>query len=78
MPQKKIGHSYDNGKNWTKPVILGTQKGGQINYPYLFERYPGEIWIIAGISFRKNWEQPFAFKVKKRKGLCKPLLLEKH
>ncbi|HOC02637.1 MAG TPA: hypothetical protein PKK91_04085 [bacterium] len=43
MPQKKIGHSYDNGKNWTKPVILGTQKGGQISYPYLFERYPGEL-----------------------------------
>ncbi len=61
-----ISFSRDDGKNWTVPVLLGKQKDGQISYPYLFERRPGEIWIIAGLSFRKGWEQPFPFKVKIR------------
>jgi len=59
-----ISFSEDDGKTWTKPVVIGRKKGGQISYPYVFERRKGEIWIIAGFAFEKWWEMPFSFKVK--------------
>jgi len=59
-----ISFSEDDGESWTKPIVLGRQIGGQISYPYVFERRKGEIWIIAGFAFKKNWEEPFSFKVK--------------
>jgi hypothetical protein len=59
-----VSFSEDDGKTWTKPVVIGKKKDGQISYPYIFERRRGEIWIIAGFSFKKRWEIPFSFKVK--------------
>jgi len=59
-----IAISDDNAKTWSKPMVIARQKGGQISYPYLFERRAGEIWIIAGFAFKNGWENPFEVKLK--------------
>lgn len=45
-----IMFSEDDGKSWTKPVVIARireQMEGrkEISYPYVFEAKPGEIWI---------------------------------
>ena len=47
-----------------RPVVIARQKGGQLSYPYLFERRPGELWVIAGFAFRKGWEDPLPLRLK--------------
>ncbi len=59
-----IAFSEDDGKTWTKPVVIARQPGGQLSYPYLFERRPGELWIIPGFAFKKMWEEPFPLRLK--------------
>ncbi len=59
-----IAFSEDDGKTWTKPIVLARQPGGQLSYPYLFERRPGEIWVIAGFAFRKGWQDPMPLRLK--------------
>lgn len=59
-----IAFSEDDGKTWTKPIVLARQPGGQLSYPYLFERRPGEIWVIAGFAFRKVWQDPLPLRLK--------------
>ena len=59
-----VSFSEDDGKRWTKPVVIGRKEGGQISYPYVFERRKGEIWIIAGYATLKRWEISSSFKVK--------------
>ncbi|HID05716.1 MAG TPA: exo-alpha-sialidase [Armatimonadetes bacterium] len=59
-----IAFSEDDGKTWTKPVVIARQRGGQLSYPYLFERRPGELWIIAGFAFRKRWKEPLPLRLK--------------
>lgn len=56
--------SEDDGKTWSNPVVIARQPGGQLSYPYIFERHPGEIWIIAGFAFKKGWKEPLPFRVK--------------
>ncbi len=56
--------SDDDGKTWTKPVVLARQPGGQLSYPFLMERRPGELWIIPGFTFRKMWEDPLPLPMK--------------
>jgi len=46
--------SEDDGKTWTKPVVLARQKDGQLSYPYCLERRPGELWVIAGFAFKHD------------------------
>ncbi len=48
--------SDDDAKTWTKPLVIARQKGGQISYPFMMERRPGELWMIAGFAFQKGWE----------------------
>lgn len=55
--------SEDDGKSWTPPLIIARQKGGQLSYPYVFERRPGELWIIAGLAFEKVWESPLPLRI---------------
>jgi len=43
---------------------LARQPGGQLSYPYLFERRPGEIWVIAGFAFRKGWQDPMPLRLR--------------
>jgi sialidase-1 len=41
--------SDDDGKTWTKPVVIAriTEKVRQLTYPQIFEAAPGELWIIT-------------------------------
>jgi hypothetical protein len=55
--------SADDGKSWTRPIILARQKEGQLSYPYVFERRPGELWIIAGFAFKKGWQDPVPLRL---------------
>ncbi len=59
-----IAFSEDDGKTWTKPLVFAKQPGGQLSYPYLFERRPGELWITAGFAFRKGWEDSLPLRLK--------------
>ncbi|HNT01910.1 MAG TPA: sialidase family protein, partial [Candidatus Saccharicenans sp.] len=54
----------DDGFNWSKPVVIARQPGGQLSYPYVFEPEPGVIWVIAGFAFKRTWEEPFELKLK--------------
>ena len=56
--------SEDDGKSWTKPVVLAHQKDGQLSYPYCLERRPGELWVIAGFAFKKGWQEPLPLRLK--------------
>ena len=47
-----LAFSADDGKTWTPGVVIARQKGGQLAYPYLFERRPGELWIFT----RYTWD----------------------
>lgn len=59
-----IAFSEDDGRSWTKPVVIGRIPGGQLSYPYVFERRPGQLWILAGLAFRQGWQDPTSFRVK--------------
>ncbi len=59
-----IAFSEDDGRTWTKPIVFAKQRGGQLSYPYLFERRPGELWVIAGFAFQKFWEEPLPLRLK--------------
>lgn len=59
-----ISFSEDDGGKWTEPVVIARQPGGQLSYPYLFERHPGEIWIIAGFAFKKDWKDPVPLRLR--------------
>ena len=56
--------SEDDGKTWTKPVVLARQKDGQLSYPFFMERRPGELWVIAGFAFQKGWQGPVPLRLK--------------
>jgi hypothetical protein len=59
-----LAFSEDDGKTWTKPVVLARQKDGQLSYPYCLERRPGELWVIAGFAFKKGWQKPLPLRLK--------------
>lgn len=61
-----LSFSEDDGKTWLPPVVIARQRGGQLSYPYVFERRPGEIWVIAGFAFEKWWEEPRPLRLKLR------------
>ena len=42
-----LAFSEDDAKSWTKPAIIARVPGGGLSYPYLFERRPGELWVIT-------------------------------
>jgi sialidase-1 len=50
-----IALSDDDGRTWSKPEVVatvvpnadGTYPLKELSYPYLFERRPGEIWLMA-------------------------------
>jgi hypothetical protein len=39
--------SADDGKTWSRPVVIVRQPRQGLSYPYLFERRPGELWVIT-------------------------------
>jgi hypothetical protein len=48
-----VAFSDNDGKDWTRPVVLATNPDGNINnanriaYPYVFEVQPGYLWITS-------------------------------
>jgi sialidase-1 len=59
-----IAFSEDDAQSWTKPLLVARQKNGQLSYPYLFERRPGELWLMAGFAFRRDWKEPLPLRVR--------------
>jgi sialidase-1 len=56
-----LAFSEDDGKTWTKPMVIAReQRGGQLSYPYMFERRPGELWIAPCIAQKVEWKTPNA------------------
>jgi len=45
-----LAFSEDDGKSWTKPVVIARKPGGGLSYAYLFERRPGELWVSTRYS----------------------------
>lgn len=39
--------SEDEGKTWSKPVVIARLPDKWLSYPYLFERKPGELWVTT-------------------------------
>ncbi len=58
--------SDDDAGSWSRPEVLARQPG-ELCYPYIFERCPGEIWITAGFSWLGIWDgakaPPFRAKI---------------
>jgi sialidase-1 len=42
-----IMFSDDDGKNWSKPVVIARDKKDWLAYPYAFEVAQGELWITT-------------------------------
>jgi len=42
-----LAFSEDDGKSWTTPVVIASQKGTWLSYPYVFEIEPGRIWLTT-------------------------------
>jgi len=42
-----MAFSEDDGKTWTKPVVIARDPGKRQSYPYVYERRPGELWITT-------------------------------
>ena len=59
-----LAFSEDDGATWTPPLVFAKQKGGQISYPLLYERRPGELWIVAGFAFKQGWKDPVPLRLK--------------
>jgi sialidase-1 len=45
-----LAFSQDDAKTWSKPVVVARQAGAGLSYPYIFERRPGELWVITRFS----------------------------
>ena len=56
--------SKNDGATWTAPLVVARQVGGQLSYPHLLERRPGELWVCAGFAFRKGWEDPHPLRLR--------------
>ena len=59
-----LAFSEDDGMTWTAPLVFARQKGGQLSYPLLYERRPGEMWIVAGFAFKEGWKDPLPLRLK--------------
>jgi|GEM_PF-5721652 len=64
VDDKGFSVSHDDGKIWTEPVVIARERGGQLSYPYVFERRPGELWVIADFAFKKFWQEPWPLRLK--------------
>jgi sialidase-1 len=42
-----LAFSQDDGKTWSKPVVVARQPGAGLSYPTVLERRPGELWVIT-------------------------------
>lgn len=49
-----IAFSEDDGQTWTDPVVIAREPGGQLAYPYILERRPGQLWVFTRYTFHKG------------------------
>jgi sialidase-1 len=42
-----LAFSDDDGKTWTKPVVIARYPGNSLAYPYVFEHAPGQVWVMT-------------------------------
>ncbi len=42
-----MAFSNDEGKTWTKPVVIARERGKSLAYPYLYEQQPGVLWVTT-------------------------------
>ena len=42
-----LAFSDDDGKTWSKPVVIARQSGKWLAYPYVFEAQPGRLWLTT-------------------------------
>jgi sialidase-1 len=42
-----LAFSEDEGKTWTRPVVIARQSGQWLAYPYVFEYEPGKLWLTT-------------------------------
>jgi len=42
-----MAFSNDDGKTWSKPVVIAREEGKSLAYPYLYEPEPGTLWITT-------------------------------
>ena len=60
-----ITYSDDDAQSWSKPLVLAHLRGGQISYPLVLERRPGELWVLPGFVSRKWFnEDPVPLKMR--------------
>ena len=59
-----ITFSEDDGKSWTRQIVIARQKGGQLSYPYVFERRAGKLWAIAGFAYKMGWKEPLPLRLR--------------
>ena len=46
-------------------MVIARQRGGQLSYPYIFERRPGELWVVAGFAFvEERWKGPVPLRLR--------------
>ncbi len=41
-----IAFQRNDGRTWTDPIAIARDKGQQLSYPYVWERRPGELWVM--------------------------------
>ena len=62
-----IAFSENDGRSWSRPLVIARQRGGQLSYPQALERRAGELWVIAGFASRKWFnEEPVRCGLKLR------------
>ncbi|MBN1346539.1 MAG: exo-alpha-sialidase [Phycisphaerae bacterium] len=61
-----IAFSQDEGQTWTKPVVIARQPRGQLAYPYMLERTPGELWVFTRYTYLQGGKpaKPLAVSLK--------------
>ena len=45
-----LAFSEDDGKTWSKPVVIARRPRGGLSYPYLFEPAAGQLWVFTRFS----------------------------
>jgi Neuraminidase (sialidase) len=46
-----LAFSQDDGKTWSRPVVITRRQDGGLSYPYLFEPTAGELWVFTRFSY---------------------------
>lgn len=59
-----IAFSEDDGQTWTRPVVLMREPDGQLAYPYVLERTPGELWVMTRYTYSAGGKTAPPIKVR--------------